>query len=44
MGSVVCSDTWKVYTGIAARGYVHRLVNHAAIVSIPMEKEIISTD
>jgi transposase len=27
-GSVVCSDTWKAYTGIAGRGYVHRLVNH----------------
>lgn len=27
-GSVVCSDTWKGYTGIASRGYVHRLVNH----------------
>ncbi len=27
-GSVVCSDTWKAYTGIASRGYVHRLVNH----------------
>jgi transposase-like protein len=27
-GSIVCSDTWKGYTGIAARGYVHRLVNH----------------
>jgi transposase len=27
-GSVVCSDTWKAYTGIAARRYVHRLVNH----------------
>jgi transposase len=27
-GSIVCSDTWKAYTGIAARGYVHRLVNH----------------
>ena len=26
--SVVCSDTWKAYTGIAARGYVHRLINH----------------
>jgi hypothetical protein len=24
----ICSDTWKAYTGIAARGYVHRLVNH----------------
>ena len=28
-GSVVCSDTWKSYTGIAANGYVHRLVEHA---------------
>jgi transposase len=28
-GSTVCSDTWKAYTGIAARGYVHRLVNHS---------------
>jgi transposase len=28
-GSIVCSDTWKAYTGIAARGYVHRLVNHS---------------
>ncbi len=27
-GSTVCSDTWKAYTGIASRGYVHRLVNH----------------
>jgi transposase len=27
-GSVVCSDTWKAYTGIAAKGYVHRLVDH----------------
>ncbi|MDD1699390.1 MAG: IS1595 family transposase [Methanoregula sp.] len=27
-GSVVCSDIWKAYTGIASRGYVHRLVNH----------------
>jgi transposase len=27
-GSTVCSDTWKGYTGIAAKGYVHRLVNH----------------
>lgn len=25
-GSIVCSDTWKAYTGIADRGYVHRLV------------------
>ncbi len=27
-GSIVCSDTWKAYTGIASRGFVHRLVNH----------------
>jgi transposase-like protein len=27
-GSIFCSDTWKAYTGIAGRGYVHRLVNH----------------
>ena len=27
-GSIVCSDTWKAYTGIASRGYIHRLVNH----------------
>ena len=27
-GSTVCSDTWKAYTGVAARGYVHRLVHH----------------
>jgi transposase-like protein len=27
-GSTICSDTWKAYTGIASRGYVHRLVNH----------------
>lgn len=27
-GSVVCSDTWKSYTGVAAKGYVHRLVKH----------------
>jgi len=28
-GSTICSDTWKSYTGIATRGYVHRLVDHA---------------
>jgi transposase len=28
-GSVVCSDTWRGYTGIAQKGYVHRLVNHS---------------
>lgn len=27
-GSVVCSDTWTSYTGIAYRGYVHRTVEH----------------
>jgi transposase len=27
-GSVVCSDTFRSYTGVAARGYVHRLVDH----------------
>lgn len=28
-GSTVYSDTWKSYTGIAAKGYVHRLVEHS---------------
>lgn len=28
-GSVVCSDTWRGYTGIAAKGYVHRMVEHS---------------
>ena len=28
-GSVVCSDTFTSYTGIAAGGYVHRLVDHS---------------
>lgn len=27
-GSVVCSDAWRGYTGIAAKGYVHRMVEH----------------
>jgi transposase-like protein len=27
-GTLVCSDTWRGYTGIAAKGYVHRLVEH----------------
>lgn len=27
-GAVVCSDTFRSYTGVAARGYVHRLVRH----------------
>ena len=28
-GSIICSDTWRGYTGIAAKGYVHRSVNHS---------------
>ena len=24
LGSTVCSDAWKSYTGVAANGYVHR--------------------
>lgn len=28
-GSTICSDTWRGYTGIASKGYVHRLVNHS---------------
>lgn len=27
-GSTICSDTWRGYTGLAAKGYVHRLVKH----------------
>jgi len=27
-GSTVCSDGWRAYTGIAMKGYVHRLVDH----------------
>jgi len=27
-GSTVMSDTWRAYTGIATKGYVHRLVEH----------------
>jgi len=27
-GAVVCSDTFKSYTGVAVNGYVHRLVRH----------------
>lgn len=27
-GSTICSDTWRGYTGIALKGYVHRTVNH----------------
>jgi transposase-like protein len=25
---IVCSGTWKAYTGIASRGYIHRLFDH----------------
>ncbi|MBI5420965.1 MAG: IS1595 family transposase [Parcubacteria group bacterium] len=28
-GSIVCSDTWRGYTGIAAKGYIHRMVEHS---------------
>lgn len=28
-GSTVCSDGWRAYTGLAAKGYVHRLVDHS---------------
>jgi hypothetical protein len=28
-GSSVCSDTSRGYTGITAKGYVHRLINHS---------------
>ena len=28
-GPTVFSDTWRGYTGIAAKGYVHRLVEHS---------------
>ena len=30
VGSTVCSYTWKSYTGVADKGYVHRLVKHHA--------------
>ena len=32
-GSVVCSDTFPSYTGVAAGGYVHRLVDHSQAFS-----------
>lgn len=32
-GSVVCSDTFGSYTGVVARGYVHRLVDHSQTFS-----------
>lgn len=33
IGSTVCSDTFSSYTGVAARGYVHRLVDHSQVSS-----------
>lgn len=27
-GTRICSDTWKAYTGLAVKGYVHRTVRH----------------
>lgn len=27
-GSTICSNTWRGYTGLAAKGCVHRLVQH----------------
>src|SRR3972149_2521552 len=32
-GSIVCSDTFTSYTGVAAGGYVHRLVDHSQTFS-----------
>lgn len=28
-GLTICSDTWRSYTGIAYKGYVHRTVEHS---------------
>ena len=33
LGSIVCSDTFTSYTGVAAGGYVHRLVDHTQTFS-----------
>ena len=41
--SIVCTDTWKAYIGIAARGDVHRLVIRGSD-STAIVKEIISID
>ena len=27
-GSYICSDTWRAYTGLATKGFVHRTVEH----------------
>ena len=32
-GSIVCSDTFTSYTGVAAGDYVHRLVDHSQAFS-----------
>lgn len=36
-GTTICSDTWRAYTGLAAKGYVHRTVKHR-------EKEYVSVN
>ena len=28
VGTRICSDTWRAYTGLATKGYVHRTVKH----------------
>ena len=28
LGSHICSDTWRAYTGLATKGFVHRTVEH----------------
>lgn len=28
LGTRICSDTWRAYTGLATKGYVHRTVEH----------------
>ena len=43
-GSTICSDTWKAYTGIAARGYDHRLVNPGEKEYSDKKKETTSMD
>ena len=36
-GAIILSDTWKGYTGIAAKGYVHRLVKHEKDIFVSPE-------
>ncbi|MFN3380679.1 MAG: transposase [Runella zeae] len=26
--SIICSDIWQAYTGLATRGYIHQNVKH----------------